>query len=583
MTATKAEAAAVPTSRAVDIHPNAIVEWVPENLRAHEKIPPKDPAFLELVESIRNNGVLQPVIVKSYAGTSQYLGVIGSRRTRAALAAGVASIPAIVRDDLEGAKLTQAVTIENLQREDLPPLLESEQLALLFQSSNVTIADVTERIGKDASYIRKRLQLQHLTDAGKKGLEAGTLQLSIALMLARLTPDDQATALPVATGKRSTHGDYARYADDGPVTTKEFGEYIKRAFLLELAGVPWDLADETLVVAAGSCKACPKRTGNAPDLWGDAGKGDRCTDGACFDSKKTAFLQLSYAKASAPPPAPAAVATNGATADKAKPGADDGRMPGRVTVKQKPAAIKPAPKPIPITLTDHGPNPKEPTVEKPLGAGWFSIVKGKTNCPDTVQAFIVEGDQAHKAGSVIAICRNMKCRIHNAGASVTRKPSDDRYTREQRAKEKAIKRERIARQAVLKAALYAVIGGKPMTLDERKTVAIAFFGRVWNENRKHIVALLEIDAGSRRSLAEAAVKRWLGKATPAQVDAFLLACAFAPAAWLSSDYGSGQSTKAGLEAFAKRKGVNVAKVRAAAVADKKKAKAERKAAKGKAK
>ncbi len=543
-----------------EVSPKQIVRWTPHNLRAHEKIAPKDPEFLELVESIRASGILQPIIVQTSAtpdagALTAYNGIVGSRRVRAAIAAGLATIPAIVRDDLTEQQIVEVVTVENLQRADLSPLMEAEQLGRLFLNNpELSIGDVAHRIGKDASHIRRRLQLRHLLDDGKQAVTDGKLPIGIALILARLTPEHQGTAFPVIMGTKGQRQGWG--ATRRVMSEREVKDFIAEEFMLDLSSAPFPIEDPDLVPKAGACTTCPKRTGNAPDLWGDMkGSASRCTDPACFKAKQTAFVALGYRQASTPPAA--------AVEEKAK----TVKTNGTATVARKdtkPAA--PAPIPISFRYEQERENPKAPTLEKPLGSAHFQLAKGKTKCDSLERAYVVDaGDSGTKIGDVVQICRDAKCKVHNAGAAVTHKPREDAYTKRQRDAERALKRKRAVLQALLTAAVAKIAAGAKVTRGDREHIAKAYVGRLWHEHVKKLAGILGLEDGKgkdNRRDRQGLVLRWIPKATPAQLDALLLACAYSDAAWPS--YSGGRDGSGALEAFAKRVGVNVKAVREAA-------------------
>jgi ParB family transcriptional regulator, chromosome partitioning protein len=114
-------------------------------------------SLAELAESIRERGLLQPVIVKREAD-GQYLLLAGERRYRASRMAGLAAIPALVRDDHP----LEIAMIENLQREDLTPLEEALGLAALIEAQGYTHAEVADLIHKSRPHVSNTLALTRL-------------------------------------------------------------------------------------------------------------------------------------------------------------------------------------------------------------------------------------------------------------------------------------------------------------------------------------------------------------------------------------------------------------------------------------
>lgn len=119
-------------------------------------------ALNELAESIKQQGVFQPVIVRR-STIKGYELIAGERRVRASRIAGKTTIPAIVRE-LDDVQMIEIAVIENLQREDLSPLEEAEAYSMLMENLNLTQAEVAARIGKSRPYIANYLRLLQLPD-----------------------------------------------------------------------------------------------------------------------------------------------------------------------------------------------------------------------------------------------------------------------------------------------------------------------------------------------------------------------------------------------------------------------------------
>ena len=110
----------------------------------------------ELAESIREHGVIQPIIVMK-SGTGYEI-VAGERRWRAARKAGLAEIPAVVRELTKEQNMLFAI-IENMQREDLSPIEEAEGIKNMIETFNLTQEEVSKSIGKSRPYITNSLRL----------------------------------------------------------------------------------------------------------------------------------------------------------------------------------------------------------------------------------------------------------------------------------------------------------------------------------------------------------------------------------------------------------------------------------------
>lgn len=126
----------------------------------------------ELAESIRQNGVLQPIVVRRVEG--RYELILGERRLRAAKLAGRATIPAIVREVDDADSLRHAL-MENLQREDLNPMEEARGYQALKDGFGLPVADIAAMIGKNRSTVANSMRLLNLPDVVKTLIVEGKL------------------------------------------------------------------------------------------------------------------------------------------------------------------------------------------------------------------------------------------------------------------------------------------------------------------------------------------------------------------------------------------------------------------------
>ena len=125
-----------------------------------------------LATSIKENGIIQPVIVTEADGTYQL--VAGERRWRAAQMAGISRIPAILRTVSDDRRLELAL-VENIQRQELNPLEEARAYDLLLSELHLTHEEVAHRVGKDRSTISNQLRLLKLPDKVQEMIADGDL------------------------------------------------------------------------------------------------------------------------------------------------------------------------------------------------------------------------------------------------------------------------------------------------------------------------------------------------------------------------------------------------------------------------
>jgi ParB family chromosome partitioning protein len=149
-----------------------------------------DEALVELVTSIREVGLLQPVVVRP-TGPESYELVMGERRLRAAKAAGLERIPAIVRDTGDEVMLRDAL-LENLHRQQLNPLEEAAAYSQLLQDFGATHEELAARIGRSRPQISNTIRLLQLPPAVQRRVAAGVLSAGHARAILGLsTPQAQ--------------------------------------------------------------------------------------------------------------------------------------------------------------------------------------------------------------------------------------------------------------------------------------------------------------------------------------------------------------------------------------------------------
>ena len=140
-------------------------------------------ALNELAESIRSNGVLQPVIVKKVS--SGYMLVTGERRCRASRIAGFSTVPAIVRD-YNNQYLAELALLENIQREDLTIVEEAEAYQNAIKSLNLTHLELATKIGKSRSYVSNALGILSLPEEVLNEINKGNITMGHARSISKL-------------------------------------------------------------------------------------------------------------------------------------------------------------------------------------------------------------------------------------------------------------------------------------------------------------------------------------------------------------------------------------------------------------
>lgn len=157
-----------------DIKPNP---YQPRNQFSDAKI-------AELADSIKEHGVIQPIIVKPMNG--YYVIIAGERRFRACKKLKLASIPAIVRT-YEKAKMVELALIENLQRENLSPLEEANAYVTMMKELSYNQSEVAQKVGKSRSYVTNMIGILNLPDEVIELLKAEQISFGHARVLSKLS------------------------------------------------------------------------------------------------------------------------------------------------------------------------------------------------------------------------------------------------------------------------------------------------------------------------------------------------------------------------------------------------------------
>jgi ParB family chromosome partitioning protein len=182
--------------------PESGLREVPVDLLRRGKYQPRvdmrEETLTELAESIRAQGVVQPIVVRPLpnpgGGETEYEIVAGERRWRAAQMAGLHTIPAVIRDIPDEAAVAVAL-IENIQREDLNPIEEARSLHRLCDEFGLTHADAADAVGRSRATVTNLLRLLELPRPVRELLEHRQLDMGHARALLGLASAEQQTEL----------------------------------------------------------------------------------------------------------------------------------------------------------------------------------------------------------------------------------------------------------------------------------------------------------------------------------------------------------------------------------------------------
>ena len=158
----------------------------------------------ELAKSIKEYGVVQPIIVKK--SIKGYELVAGERRTKAAKIAGLKKIPAIIKD-FDDQEMMEIALVENIQREDLNPIDEATSINNIIKLRGYTQEEFANKFGKSRTYVTNILGLLKLPDEVKKLVEKRSLSMSHARVISKIDDEDKAIDLAkrVITDSLSVH------------------------------------------------------------------------------------------------------------------------------------------------------------------------------------------------------------------------------------------------------------------------------------------------------------------------------------------------------------------------------------------
>lgn len=226
----------------------------------------------ELAESIKQQGILQPITVRPIAGTDRYEIVFGERRYRASVMAEMEEIPAIVSELTDEAAEEMAIT-ENLQRKDVTPIEEANAYQKHIENGRHTIQTLAVLFGKNENYIRTRLKFTALIPEIATLLETDELTISVATEICRYGEDIQREV-------------YEKHLQDGiaynswrGLKAADVAKRIESNYTTDLDYYHFDKTE---------CATCPHNTNNLL-LFCDGGCG-HCANRTCLAEMNASFL-----------------------------------------------------------------------------------------------------------------------------------------------------------------------------------------------------------------------------------------------------------------------------------------------------
>ena len=241
-------------------------------------------ALAELTESVKAQGIIEPIIVRPLKGKKdKYEIVCGSRRYRAAKAAGLKVVPALTRS-LNDREVLEIQVVENQQRQDVHPMEEAQGYARLRDDHKVAVPEIAKQIGMSVAHVYARLKLAALGGKCKKAFLANTITAGHAILLARLAPDMQ-----------SVVEERGLWHERGvvPRSVRDLQGFIDSQLRRKLSKAAWKLDEE--VADLPVCGTCPYNSSNDPGNPEDG----TCLDRRCYEDKLDAVIAKAREEAEA--------------------------------------------------------------------------------------------------------------------------------------------------------------------------------------------------------------------------------------------------------------------------------------------
>lgn|GEM_PF-750548 len=507
-------------SGASAVVPLSEIEPDPNNVR-HQA---DDDKFAELVESVEERGVLQPILLRpiksSDENRAKYRIIAGERRFRAAKQAKLTEIPACILEIGEGDALDVQL-IENIQREDLHPLDEADGLLRLMETENLDVPAVAQRLGKKPRYVARMLALTNLIEDARQDLRVGKITLAHALEICRLAPEVQAEALKACYEDDPifSHGSRNGASEAGKERlarhVRHLQAWLETHIYLNLKKAPFKKDDSRLREDGLTCIDCPQRTGHNAMLFADIRDEETCLNPGCFKGKIVKLLEL-----------------------------------------KKDEIEKKSGKPAAYLSTDYGSGVKS---NGALRKNEYQLLDRKADrCQHAEQAVFVDGSLL---GQIKYICREETCKDHrgrvpdfssySGGNSRTARPQD-RNKRKQELFD--IKVDEEVRKRVMKESLNA--WSWPLDRADLNQAVKEFFSRIPSEHQRTICEVLGWDREEKGKwrFDEKEVLVKLPSLSDSELAQFLMLCSVAH--YGSNHYGSHRMDQSRVVQLARDRGVN---------------------------
>ena len=264
------ETNAIPTASAVNATMVALEQIQPNSFNPRGNF--GEAGLSELAESIRKQGVIQPIALRPIADTDRYEIIYGERRFRASRLAEREVIPAVVYE-VDEATAEEMAIAENLQREDITPTEEANAFQRLLESGRYDINSLAVHFGKSPNYIRTRLKFSALIPEIARMLDEDEITVSVATEICRYSEQIQSEVY-------KSHFADNLYGSWRGLKASEIAQRIESQYTMSLCRYKFDKS---------ACALCPHNTRNLL-LFTEEGEEGNCANRECLLEKHNSYI-----------------------------------------------------------------------------------------------------------------------------------------------------------------------------------------------------------------------------------------------------------------------------------------------------
>lgn len=252
-------------------------------------------ALEQFAVNLATHGVITPVMLRPMPSGNYEL-IVGERRYRGSLMAGLQTIPAMIKD-LSDDLVNEIQLAENLQRENPHPFHEAQAVSRMQQTGK-SVEEIAARLGKSKTFVYSRIKLSGLIEPLQDMFLANKASVQEACEIATLSPQSQ-------------YEFYEEHCSDWQDDDFELpGSYAVNRFRYDLTRAPFDIKDKNLVAEKGACTTCPLNSATLKTLFPEMAREAICSGGECYHNKCLRHYARQIAEAAATLPPQALVYSN---------------------------------------------------------------------------------------------------------------------------------------------------------------------------------------------------------------------------------------------------------------------------------